>query len=63
MTAFYEAFATCDPFTSSLQNWMGTATLETIRKHGLLADLSYPLYDDAGKYPGGWACKSQINSF
>lgn len=63
MNAFYEAFATSDPFTGLLQNWMGTATLETIRWHGLIPDLSYENYDDARKYPDGWACKSQANRF
>jgi hypothetical protein len=62
-TAFYEAFASCNPFTGLLEGWMGTATLETIRKRGLLADLSYPLYGDAALAVDGWGCKSAANRF
>lgn len=58
---FYEAFATSNPFTGLLEGWMGTATLETIRKHELLADLSYPLYGDATQAVDGWGCKSPQN--
>jgi hypothetical protein len=49
-TTFYEAFAACNPFTGLLERWMGTATLETIRRHGLFADLSYPLHGDEAQH-------------
>jgi hypothetical protein len=55
--AFYEAFKR-DPFTG-FGPWTGTATLEAIRKAGLLADLAYPYYGDpALGGEDGWACKA-----
>ena len=60
-TAFYEAFASVNPFTGLLDGWIGTATLETIREHSLLADLSCPLYGDASLAVDGWGCKSALN--
>ena len=56
---FYEAFAAIDPFTGQLVQWMGTAPLVIIRKHGLFADLSYPLYGDQSLCGAdGSACKA-----
>jgi hypothetical protein len=56
--AFYEAFA-FNPSTCEYDVWMGTAPLNTIERHGLKADLSYPLYADK-KLCGidGWAFKA-----
>jgi hypothetical protein len=62
-TTFYEAFAACNPFTGLLERWMGTATLETIRRHGLFADLSYPLHGDEAQGIDGWGCRSAENRF
>jgi hypothetical protein len=53
-TLFYEAFV-YDPITDS-KDWVGTADVETIKKHGLAADLSYPLYGK--KTPTGWGFKA-----
>jgi hypothetical protein len=44
-TTYFEAFA-YNPSTVSHDIWRGTATLAAIRKAGLNADLSYPLYGD-----------------
>jgi hypothetical protein len=55
--AFYEAFA-FNPSTGDDDIWFGTAPLATIRKHGLKADLSYPLYGDATLCVEGWGYKS-----
>jgi hypothetical protein len=52
-TAFYEAFA-FNPSTCDYDLWMGTATIETIKKNGLKADLSYPLYGDEKLCVDGW---------
>jgi hypothetical protein len=40
---------------SGFKEWVGTADIQTIKKHGLAADLSYPLYGP--KIPGGWGYK------
>jgi hypothetical protein len=63
MELFFEAYATRDPFTGSLNGWLGTATLATIRKFGLLADYSYPLYGNAELAADGWGCKAPRNRF
>ncbi len=55
MTAFYETFV-YDPITG-LKDWVGTADIETIKKHGLAADLRWPYYGE--KIPDGWGCKSK----
>jgi hypothetical protein len=54
---FYETFA-FNPSTLDFDVWMGTAPLETIRKHGLAANLSYPLYGDEKSCVNGWGHKS-----
>jgi hypothetical protein len=59
---FYETFAyntaTCD-----YDRWMGTAPLETIRKYGLAADLSYPLYGNENLCINGWGFKAPQNPY
>ena len=59
---FYETFA-WNPATYEFDRWMGTAPLETIKKHGLGADLSNPLYGNETQCVDGWACKSAQNPF
>lgn len=54
---FYEAFA-FNPATCEYDLWRGTAPLETIRKHGPKADLSYPLYGDEKLCVDGWGYKA-----
>jgi hypothetical protein len=54
---FYEAFA-FNPTTCNYDIWMGTATLATIKKLGLAADLSYPLYGDESMCTDGWSYKA-----
>ena len=54
---YYEAFA-FNPSTCNYDLWMGTAPIETIKKSGLAADLSYPLYGDASMCVDGWAFKN-----
>jgi hypothetical protein len=56
--AYYEAFA-YNPQTCSHDVWKGTATLDTIRKAGLKADLSHPMYADKSLAKDGWACKAK----
>ena len=56
-TAFYYAFA-YNPSTVSHDIWAGTATLAAIRKAGLKADLSYPLYGDIKLAVDGWSFKA-----
>jgi hypothetical protein len=53
-TAFYETFV-YDPIIG-FKDWVGTADVDTIIKHGLAADLSYPLYGN--KTPSGWGYKA-----
>ena len=55
--AFYEAFA-FNPATCNYDRWMGTAPLETVRKYGLGADLSHPLYGDEKLCVNGWGYKA-----
>ena len=50
---FFEAFEV-NRFTGEKGRWRGTATLETIAKFGLAADLSYPLYGDESLAVDGW---------
>jgi hypothetical protein len=50
--AYYEAF---DHFG----NWIGTATLVAIRKAGLIADLSHPMYERENLALDGWACRAK----
>jgi hypothetical protein len=45
---FFEAFDKCNPLTGEVGRWRGTATIETIAKLGLAADLSHPLWADEG---------------
>jgi hypothetical protein len=59
---FYETFA-FNPRTCQYDIWMGTAPVETIKKHGLAADLSYPLYCDAKFCVDGWGFKSPQNRY
>ena len=54
---FYEAFA-YNPSTASYDLWKGTAPLATIKKHGLVADLSYPLYGDEKMCVDGWGYRA-----
>ena len=54
--AYYEAFE-FNPLTCDRDLWIGTAPLSTIRKYGLRADLSYPLYGDESLCVDGWACR------
>lgn len=60
--AFYETFA-YDPITCGYDRWMGTAPLETVARHGLKADLSYPLYGDEKLCVEGWGFKSPQNPY
>ncbi len=53
-TVFYETFV-YDPITGS-KDWVGTADLETIKKHNLAADLSYEVHGE--KTANGWGCKN-----
>jgi hypothetical protein len=53
-TAFFETFV-FDPLTG-FKDWVGTADLETIKKHGLAADLGYPLYGK--RTASGWGFKA-----
>ncbi len=53
-TIFYETFV-YDPVTG-FKDWVGTGDVETIKKHGLAADLSYPLYGE--KTANGWGYKA-----
>jgi hypothetical protein len=55
--ALFEVFA-FDPSTCDYDKWMGTATLETARKLGLKADLTYPLYADKRTCADGWGYKA-----
>jgi hypothetical protein len=61
-SAFYETFA-YNPSSCQFDRWMGTAPLETVAKHGLGADLSYPLYGDESQCVHGWGFKSPENPF
>ena len=61
-TVFYEAFA-FNPSTCEFDIWMGTAPLETIKKHSLGADLSYRLYGDETQCIECWGFKSPRNPF
>jgi hypothetical protein len=53
----FEVFA-FNPSTCDYDIWMGTATLETAKKHGLKADLSYPLYTRQADCADGWGYKA-----
>ncbi len=53
---FYEAFE-CNNVTGEVGRWRGTATLETITRLGLAADLSYPMYADERLAVDGWGYK------
>ena len=54
---FYEAFA-YNPSTCEYDLWMGTAPLATIKKYGLRADVSYPLYGSETMCVGEWGYKA-----
>lgn len=56
--AFYEAFA-LNLSTCEFDLWMGTATLETIKKHGLRADINHPLYGDESLAVDGWGYRAK----
>jgi hypothetical protein len=60
--AFYHAHA-FNPATVQFDIWMGTAPLETIKKYGLGADLSWPLYGDMSQCVDGWRFKAPANPF
>lgn len=49
--AYYEAF--------DGETWIGTATLEAIRRAGLRADLSYPMWGRKSLAKDGWACRAK----
>jgi hypothetical protein len=53
----YEAFE-YNRLTGEVGRWRGTATLETIAKHGLAAALWYPLYADSSIAPNGWGYRA-----
>ena len=57
-----EAFA-FNPATCDYDLWMGTASLEAIKKHGLGADLSYPLHGDKKMCVDGWGFKAPQNRY
>jgi hypothetical protein len=54
----YPAFA-FNPSTCDYDLWMGTASVETIKKYGLKADASYPLWADARKCVDGWGYRAR----
>jgi hypothetical protein len=54
---FFEAFDR-NRLTGEIGRWRGTATLETIAKLGLAADLSYPYYADESLAVDGWGCRA-----
>lgn len=56
---FYNAFA-YNAITCQFDLWRGTATPETIKKHGLGADLSYPLYGNEKQCVDGWGYKAPL---
>jgi hypothetical protein len=56
-TRYFNAFA-YNPSTVSYEIWAGTATLAAIRKAGLKADLSYPVYGDEKLAVDGWTFKA-----
>jgi hypothetical protein len=58
----YQTFA-FNRRTCQFDIWMGTASAETIRKHGLGADLGFPLYCDEKVCIGGWGFKSPLNRY
>ena len=60
--ALYEISA-FNSSTCQYDIWMGTAPLETAKRYGLGADLSYPLYADESLCVDGWAFKSPQNRF
>jgi hypothetical protein len=53
-TAFAEAF-------DKQGRWLGTATLETIRKLGLDADLRWIMYGRESLAVDGWACRARTD--
>jgi hypothetical protein len=55
--ASYPAFA-FNRSTCAYDDWRGNATLATIEKLGLKADVSYPLYGDKALGVDGWAYKA-----
>jgi hypothetical protein len=59
--AFFETFQ-LNPRTCEPDIWMGTATAETIRKHGLYGD-PFPWWGDESLAVDGWGFKSPDNPY